>query len=101
MTRWAIWCSRNAWNDQRSHARNIMNETQSTENAGGRPGAPADADKAPKAKLTDTIVDLGLTWADMGLGFGKNALESTARALEATAKRLESYQGRLKAASTT
>ena len=60
-----------------------MSETQSTE-------------KTPKAKLTDTIVDLGLTWADMGLGLGKNALESTARALEASAKHLEALQGRLK-----
>jgi hypothetical protein len=60
-----------------------MSETQSTE-------------KAPKAKLTNTIIDLGLTWADMGLGLSKNALESTAHALESTAKRLEVLQGRLK-----
>jgi hypothetical protein len=60
-----------------------MSETQSTE-------------KAPKAKLTDTIIDLGLTWADTGLGLGKTALESTAHALETTAKRLEELQGKLK-----
>ena len=63
-----------------------MNETQSTE-------------KAPKAKLTDTIIDLGLTWADMGIGLSKNALESTAHALEATAKHLEALQGRLRSAA--
>ena len=60
-----------------------MTETQSTE-------------KAPKAKFTDTIIDLGLTWADTGLGLSKTALESTAHALEATAKRLEALQGQLK-----
>ena len=60
-----------------------MSETQSTE-------------KTPTAKLTDTLIDLGLTWADMGIGLGKNALESTAHALEATAKQLGEVQGRLR-----
>ena len=60
-----------------------MSETQSTETA-------------PKAKLSDTIVDLGLTWADMGIGLGMTAIAGTARALDATAKCLESLQGRLK-----
>ena len=64
-----------------------MSETQSTE-------------KAPKAKLADTIVDLGLTWADMGIGLGMTALAGTARALDATAKALESLQGRVKSAKS-
>lgn len=69
-----------------------MSEIETTRVA--KPESTASA--APKASFTDTVVELGLSWAEAGVGIGKTALEHSARALDRTAQCLSSFQERLK-----